>query len=160
MKAAPKTRPDRTTEKPRRIHPPVPTLSPSTPLPTTPPQPSQADLDAITTTTPQLTESVRLLQAQQQHLILETQKRRIDDQQMHAFATPIPSATTPPSTTTPPLDAQPPQVPSTPAPRTTSDDIPPTSAHTHPKQPKGPISISPSHSITTSTALHTSFQAF
>ena len=149
VKAAPKVRPDRTTEKSRRTQP--PSTTPSTPAapppsatPNTSPQPTQADFAAIATTTQQLHESVRLLHAQQQHFMVDTfnalNQCRLEEQ---LLAAPHPSASTPapPPNANPPTNSQP--TPTIPTTGTTAEPIPPSSAPPRTPQPRAPISISP-----------------
>ena len=102
VKAAPKLRPDKKTDKSRRTPPPVPTAPTFEPASTSPPSTSvQQDLATLGTTTQHLAESVRLLHAQQQQLLQESQRLH-EQQQLTRTAPPPTTSPTPPTTTHPP----------------------------------------------------------
>ena len=90
VKAAPRLRSDKKTDKPRRSAPKA--SSPATPsAPTAAPSPSvPPELAALGSTTQQLAESVRLIQAQQQ-LILDSQRAQEQRQLLLHHDVPIPN---------------------------------------------------------------------
>ena len=108
VKAAPKLRSDKKPDKPRRSAPKA-SLPATPPAPTTAPSPSiSPELAALGSTTQQLAESVRLIQAQQQ-MILDSQRAQEQRQLLlhhdvpapdHIPPTPLPTPTLP--TTMPP----------------------------------------------------------
>ena len=152
VKAAPKVRPDRTSDRPRRTQPPsnpppIPTTSAPDPTPDTPTMPTQAELAAIANTTQQLQDSFRLLQAQQaqqQHFMYDTftalHQRRLEDQLL-ATSHPSKTTSTPPPNPTPPANNPP--APSLPTTTTTNDANPPSSTPPRVPQPRAPTSTSP-----------------
>ena len=132
VKAAPKVRHEKKAEKPRRST----STAPSTPTIDAPSAPSaspsvQQDLATLGTTAQQLAESVRLLQAQQHQLILDSQRLHDQQQQLRQA---LPPSTTPPTPLT--TCASPPTVPP-PAPKArpiepTAPDHPTSTAPTAP----------------------------
>ena len=152
VKAAPKVRPDRTSDKPRRTQPPSnppPTIAipDADPVPNPPAPSNQAELAAIANTTQQLQDSLRVLQAQQaqqQQLMYGAftalNQRRLEDQLL-APSHPPATAPTPTPTTNPP-----PPNPSTSTPPTatgTADTNPPPAAAPRSPVPRIPKSKSP-----------------
>ena len=122
VKAAPRLRSDKKTDKPRRSAPKA--SSPATPpAPKAAPSPSASpELAALGSTTQQLAESVRLIQAQQQ-LILDSQRAQEQRQLLlhHDVPTPNPMPPTPLPTAAPPPIAMPPPAPKA---RPTEPDVP------------------------------------
>ena len=122
VKAAPRPRSDKRMDRPRRpaskapssTTPPAPTAAPTSSVP--------PELVALGSTTQQLAESVRLIQAQQQ-VIMDTQRaqeqRQLLLQQDGPPPNPIPHI--PPPTPVPPLTATPPPAPKA---RPTEPDVP------------------------------------
>ena len=130
VKAAPKLRSEKKPDKPRRS---TPKATPAS-LPATPPEPTTAppppippELAALGSTTQQLAESVRLIQAQQQ-MILDSQRAQEQRQQLlhQDLPTTGPTLPTPSPTSTPPTPMLPPAPkarpiePETPDPKTVS----------------------------------------
>ena len=152
VKAAPKVRPDRTSDRPRRTPPPSnppPTQTTSAPDPTpdTPPPPTQAELAAIAKTTQQLQDSFRLLQAQhaqQQHLMYDAftalHQRRLEDQLLAPSHPSTKAPTPPPNASSPTPNLPAPSLPTTTA---TDDANPPPSVPPRVPQPRVPKSTSP-----------------
>ena len=122
VKAAPRLRSDKKTDKPRRSAPKAPShATPS--APTAAPSPSvPPELAALGSTTQQLAESVRLIQAQQQ-MILDSQHAQEQRQLLlhHDVPIPNPMPPTPLPTTAPPPIAMPPPAPKA---RPTEPDVP------------------------------------
>ena len=112
VKAAPRLRSEKKLDKPRRS---TPKATPAS-LPATPPEPTTApsppispELAALGSTTQQLAESVRLIQAQQQ-MILDSQRAQEQRQQLlhQNFPTTGPTLPSPSPTPTPPTPMLPP----------------------------------------------------
>ena len=152
VKAAPKVRPDRSTDKPRRTQPPSnPPLTiaipDSDPAPNPPAPSNQTELAVIANTTQQLQDSLRLLQAQQaqqQQLMYGAftalNQRRLEDQLLTPSHPPA-TAPTPPSHSTPP-PSNPPQTTPPPTTGTTNINLPSAAAPRSPV-PRAPKSTSP-----------------